>query len=85
MTTREDIKNWLTTLKNKQCPNATHMIVATDTYNYEDFPVFVDTTEDVNKVINDYTSEERMLRVMEVYNFSLDIESQLNEHRAYHI
>lgn len=81
-TTKADIKKWLDRGKKQ---NAAYMIVATDTFDFEDFPVFVGINEDVNSEIKKYQNRKEMLKVMEVYNYSLDLEMQLNERRAWHI
>ena len=77
-TSRGMIKDWLLRGKKNNC---SHVIVVCDTFDYEDYPVFVKQGDDVRKVFNAH-SGINMQRVMEVYNLSLDIEKQLNEHRA---
>jgi hypothetical protein len=81
-TTKAKISEWLERGKKK---GATHMIVATDTFSYEDFPVFVGPKEKVELKIKEYRKPNEMLRVREVYSYSLDLEMQLNERRAWHI
>lgn len=49
----QDIKGWIA---RAQAGGATHMIVVCDTYDHDDFPVFVSADEDVREV------EARMLR-----------------------
>ncbi len=87
MTSKEDIRNWLTSddylrflgLKREDC---THMLVVCDTYDYDDYPVFVTKDEDVHEAVAEHS--KNMQRVMEVYSFNHDIEAQLNEDRAFH-
>lgn len=78
MTTRSDIRGWLQRAK----PEHTHMIVVVDSFDYGDYPVFVSNDEDVREVARKY-NEKSMQRIMEVYNLGMDIESQLNERRAF--
>lgn len=78
--TREDIRGWLNYAKSK---NATHMIVVCDTFEWEDYPVEVYPDQIVADVVKKYS--DNMQKVMEVYNMSLDLESQLSETRAYHL
>ncbi len=59
------------------------MIVVCDTFDHEDYPVYVKPGEDVRKKYAEYDGPN-MQRVMEVYALHLDLESQLNEHRAKH-
>ena len=77
--TREDISRWLAEGKREK---ATHMIVVCDTYDWEDYPVFVSPQENVREIYSDYNGKE-MQRVMEVYSLKKDTESQLNEHRSF--
>lgn len=79
--TKQDIKFWLETAKNR---GATHLIVAVDRFDYENYPVYVSHYEDINKEIK-RINRNSMQGIDEVYNMSLDIEEQLNEHRAYNI
>jgi hypothetical protein len=76
-TTTEDIKRWLNEAKSKH----THVIVVCDTFDYEDYPVYVAETENVHEIF-DKCNKKSMQRVIEVYNLKLDIEAQLKEHRA---
>jgi hypothetical protein len=78
--TKTDIRRWLNEGREKQ---ATHMLVVCDTFDYDDYPVYVSTDEDVQKA---YRSRDgkNMQKVMEVYNLGLDLEMQLQEHRAFH-
>lgn len=81
MTTKEDIREWLERGKRE---GATHLIVACDTFDRQDFPVFVKPGEDVRVRAGEYESGTRMLRLMEVYSLAQDWETQLNEPRAFH-
>ena len=74
------IASWL---RQAQSQNATHMIVVCDTWDWEDYPVYVNADQNVHEVIGKHTGN--MQKVMEVYNLSLDIEQQLREHRAWNI
>jgi hypothetical protein len=79
-TTRSKIRTWL---KKGIEKGATHVIIVCDTYDHGDFPVFVMPGEDA-KQRADQERKKSMQKVMEVYNLSLDLESQLAEHRAFH-
>lgn len=61
---------------------ATHMIVAVDTWDHEDYPVFVMPGENARAVAESYSNKEGQ-RLMEVYNLSLDMDTQLGERRAH--
>lgn len=79
-TTQDVIRGWLErAVENK----ATHMIVVTDTWNYEDMPVFVQAHEDVNAKLSGIKGA--YTRVMEVYNLALSIDDQLREDRVWNL
>jgi len=78
--TRQDIEQWLDEGKSK---GATHIIVVCDTFDYEDYPVYVMPGTNGNAILKHYQCAE-MQRVMEVYDLNMDIEAQLAEHRAWH-
>jgi hypothetical protein len=58
------------------------MVIVCDTFDWEDYPVFVGPDEDVVQVADNY--RKNMQRVMEVYQLDLDKELQLGEYRAFH-
>jgi hypothetical protein len=80
-TTPDTIREWL---KQGQEQHATHMLVVCDTYDWEDYPVYVSPEEDVQKVI-EANNGPNMTKLMECYNLSIDIQMQLNEFRAFHV
>lgn len=80
MTTRDTIRSWLVDAKRV---GATHVVVVCDTFDHGDYPVNVMPGSDVRDVFEKYNGHN-MQRVMEVYALHLDIETQLNEHRAKH-
>ena len=63
---------------------ATHMIVVYDRWDYEDYPVYVYDDQSVENEVA-MRNEKDMLKVMEVYNLSMDIVSQMKEYRAWHM
>ena len=77
--TKEFIRNWL----QRATKEDTHMLVVLDTFDYLNYPIFVNKNEDVNNKIKHYS--ENMQRVVEVYNLSIDLESQLEAHRVWNI
>tara|TARA_Y100000034_G_C6634853_1_gene277311 strand:- start:52 stop:330 length:279 start_codon:yes stop_codon:yes gene_type:complete len=81
MTAREDITEWLN--EGKKMKDITHMIVACDTFSYDDYPVYVCASEDVGKIFKKYDGPN-MQKVMEVYSYNKDLGEQLQEHRAFH-
>ncbi|MFJ7982297.1 hypothetical protein ACIQ1D_18725 [Lysinibacillus xylanilyticus] len=72
-----DIGRWLEEGKMK---GATHVIVARDTWDNENYPVYVLPSDDVKEVVDGYAKKQD--RVEEVYNLSMDIEEQLSSTRA---
>jgi hypothetical protein len=77
--TSQDIEEWFDTGVSKK---ATHMIVVCDTFDHEDYPVYVESGQDVRKRFKHYDSKS-MQRVMEVYHLGSDKTKQLAEHRSF--
>ena len=77
-TTQNDIRTWLELGKKN---GATHLIVVCDTWDWNDFPVYVQPDEDVHKVVKEH-SGKNMYKVMEIYNLSKDLDTQLSEYRS---
>ena len=76
MTTKNDIREWL----NQSSDCNTHMLVVCDTFDYADYPVYVNSKEEA---IRQKDSAGSMQSVMEVYDLSLDFEEQLNAERVF--
>lgn len=76
---KSDIREWL----NRPHIGKTYMIVVCDTFDFEDYPVFVGVDEDIEDVIRRYS--QNMQKVMEVYDLAKDIEIQLDEGRVWNI
>lgn len=78
---RSDIERMI---KNGVSQNATHLIVACDTYDYDNYPVYAfsdaECISEYKRIIN-----QSMQSVDEVYDLRMDINSQLNERRARHL
>lgn len=78
-TTREEIKEWLQRGKEQE---ATHMLVVCDTFDHEDYPVFVLPGEDVRAEYDKYNGKD-MQRVMEVYSYARSLDEQLAATRVF--
>ncbi len=78
-TTKEDIKRWF---ERGVKIGATHVVIMCDTFDWEDYPVYIMPGEDAR-----YKAETmngpNMQQVMEVYNLSMPMEAQLNERRSF--
>ena len=79
-TTQDDIRRWLARGEEQ---DATHLIVVVDGFDHEDYPVYVHANEKVREIYDQYNGKD-MQRVMEVYSYALDLESQIAEHRSFH-
>jgi hypothetical protein len=71
-TTIEDLKAWFEEGKAKK---ATHMIVVCDTFDYEDFPIYVRAGEDVGVELTKRNGQN-MQKVMEVYSYKKPFDQQ---------
>lgn len=79
-TTKQELEQWF---KRGLEQGATHMVVVCDTYDWEDYPVFVKPDEDARTIAGQYASKN-MQKVMEVYDLRLDMAMQMAEPRANH-
>jgi len=73
-TTKNDLRRWF---KQGVKNGATHMIVVCDTFDHDDYPVYVSPQEDVH-VIEKEKSGASMQKVMEVYNLKLPMDKQID-------
>jgi len=76
----EDIRLWLKYAKDD--PKIIHMIVVCDTYDYDDYAVYVYDHQDVHDIERECHNKS-MQRVMEVYSMSKDLEEQLAKERSF--
>lgn len=75
---RVDIIGWIAEGKEL---GATHVIVACDMFDYENYPIFVMPGESARDKAPDGSN---MQSVDEVYDLRMDTDKQLAEHRAFH-
>jgi hypothetical protein len=61
---------------------ASHMIVVTDTWDWEDYPVYVRPPAKPQNVVKKRENQAHQ-KVTEVYNLKMDMAKQLAEHRAF--
>ena len=80
--TKSVIEGWLKRLYEDE--NLTHMIVVCDTFDYEDYPVYVSKDEDVRLQAGKYAEGGNMQKLMEVYSRNYTFEEQMAEGRAFH-
>ncbi len=78
-TTRDDIREWF--VRGKTAGNS-RLIVVCDTFDHEDYPVYVKSDSDFRTTYNHYNGPN-MQRVMEVYDLNGNMEEQLKEHRTF--
>ena len=72
------IKKWL-----NKSGNFTHMLVICDIFDYENYPVYITSNENVEKMIERYSVN--MQKVVEVYNFKMNIGYQLSQFKLWNI
>ena len=76
-TTKDDIRKWFRSGLRQE---ATHLIVVCDTFEWDDYPVYVFPGQDVKEKESEYDGKD-MQKIMEVYNLSMDMEEQINGDR----
>ena len=79
-TSYNEIKLWFE--RGTLDPENTHMIVVCDTFDCDDYPVYVSKNEDVRMVASEYDNKN-MQKIMEVYNLKDDMEKQLAQPRCF--
>lgn len=77
MTTKSEIQYWF---ENSYLINPTHMAVFMDTFDYEDYPVYIQAVDEDDARQQIHAKQDRL---MEVYSYALPIEDQLNVQRAF--
>jgi hypothetical protein len=76
----KDIEKWLLDGNNGLF---SHLLVVCDTFNYENYPVYVLHEENVEDYISKYDNPKTMCRIEEIYNYSMDLEQQLTQGFTY--
>lgn len=76
---KEDLRNWFRLAEGTE---NTHMIILCDTFDWTDFPIYVESRERAYEWL---LHPGDMKRVMEVYDLNMDMETQMAEHRAWHL
>lgn len=71
--TVQDLKTWY---DHGVKAKATHMIVVCDTFDYEDFAVYIEKGQNFYSKYNEYTNGKNMARIVEVYDLSLPFNKQ---------
>lgn len=79
--TLQDIRGYV---ERGQKNGSTHVIIACDTFDHDNYPVFVSPEEKVQEKIDDINKAE-MQRVDEVYNLQIPIEPQLQAPYSYNL
>jgi hypothetical protein len=79
--TKADIDRWLEEAKEQK---ASHLIVAVDTFDWENYPIFAHGKKDCEKKVAAHDNVN-MQRVDEVYNMRRSLKKQRAEYRAWHI
>lgn len=81
MTLKKELSEWF---DRGVAQGASHMIVVCDTYDHEDYPVYVMDPLDVVKKQKEYEVMP-MQRVMEIYSLRKDKQEQMSETRSFHL
>lgn len=85
MTTKTEIREWL---EQGRQQGQRWMLVVTDTFDYEDYPIWIGGDTAMFWKCYDRTVRQPMTRVMEVYDLGEDydlgfaLDKQLDEYRA---
>jgi len=80
MTTKNDIREWFDSGRKNDYE---FMLVVCDTFDYEDYPCYAKGTQQFMEKYNDHNGVN-MQKIVEVYDLSMDRETQLAEERSSH-
>lgn len=61
-----------------------YLLICCDTFDWEDFPVYVRPNQNIDDIISYYMNSST-IRIIEIYNYNLSLDEQLNEYRANNI
>ena len=63
------------------------MLVGVDMFDHEDYPVFIKTDDELWERIDQFRKQTGSMddRLIECYDLSMDLDSQLDERRAWHL
>lgn len=81
MTTASEIRSWLVRGKTQ---GASHMLVVVDSFDHEDYPVYVQPNQNAQMIVNEYNKKE-MQYVIEVYSLLQDFDFQIKQHRCFNV
>jgi len=76
------IEGWL---RDEEAKGCTHMIVFYESYDGIDYRRYVKKGQKVQDVIDKEMEYGNTTRVMEIYNFSMDLQDQLDAKRVWNI
>ncbi len=79
--TREEIAGWFDEGVRR---GDRWMLVCCDTFDYEDYPVYVQADDDPHEAVRQHRGVN-MQDVHEVYNLGMNKQTQLNEPRSWHL
>ncbi|KKM82799.1 hypothetical protein LCGC14_1315970 [marine sediment metagenome] len=77
----KEIKGWI---EEAQRQKSSHLLIITDTFDYDNYPVFAHGKKDCMKKIEEY-NDINMQKVEEVYNMRRSIKKQFKENRSWNI
>lgn len=80
VTTLQDLKSWFA---RGVATGNTHMIVVCDTFDYSDFPVYVNGDANVARHREQELANEGMNKIMEVYDLRQPMDFQMAQRRCF--
>jgi hypothetical protein len=80
--TKDDLRHWFQKGRFSSERPYRYMVIRCDTFDWTDYPSYYETAADAKAITS---NPGDMQRVMEVYDLHADMETQLAEHRAWHL
>lgn len=65
--------------------DCSHVLICFNHYDYDYFPIYIFDDDNIDDEIKWITESDDWISIVEIYNYDLDLASQLAEDRAYHI
>lgn len=65
--------------------DCSHVLICFNHYDHEYFPIYIYDDENIYDEIKQITESDDWISIEEIYNYGLDLASQLAEDRAHHI
>lgn len=78
---KDDVRRDLYSGKDK---GFSHLVVLLDRWDYDYLTVYISENENIDEVLKQYIYNDSLWVIVEIYNYDMDLEFQLQEEKAMH-